>query len=77
MMKRSYEMSNEISQEQREKIIFQLTESLNFTSDEYLIKLMEEVSVDYAKGYLDAFIANARDDEILLFYQFVKIIDMV
>lgn len=68
-------MSNEISQEQRDKLIFKIAEALNFTSDEYLIKLMENVSVDYAKGYLDAFLANASDD-ILLFYQIVRILNI-
>ena len=69
-------MAREFSQEDREKIIFQLAESLNFSSDEYLIKVMENVSVDYARGYLDSFLANARDGDIQLLYQFVKTINM-
>lgn len=70
-------MTHEFSQEEREKIIFQVAESLNFSSDEYLIKVMEDVSVDYARGYLDAFLANAGEGDILLFYQFVRTINMV
>lgn len=69
-------MTHEFSQEEREKIIFHLAESLNFSSDEYLIKVMENVSVNYARGYLDAFLANARDGDILLLYQFVRTIKM-
>lgn len=70
-------MSLDFSQEQREKLIFKIAESLQFSSDEYLIELLENVSVDYAKGYLDGFLAKAKHEEILLFYQIVRTINMV
>lgn len=70
-------MTHELSQEQRDEIIFKFAEFLNLSSDEYLLKLMENVSSDYIKGYLDAFLANAKEEDIKMFYQFVRTINMV
>lgn len=70
-------MTHEVSQEQREELIFQISEWLNFSSDEWLTEVIKGVSVDYAKGYLDAFLANAKDEDICLLYQFVRTINMV
>ena len=69
-------MTHEVKQEQREQLIFQIGEWLNFSSDEWLTEVMKGVSIDYARGYLDAFLANAKDEDILLFYQFVRTINM-
>lgn len=70
-------MTHEVSQEQREELIFQISEWLNFSSDEWLTEVMKGVSVDYAKGYLDAFLANAKDEDICFLYQFVRTINMI
>ena len=70
-------MTHGLSQEQREEIIFKFAEFLNLSSDEYLLKLMQDVSIEYGKGYLDTFLANARDEDIRMFYQFVRTINMV
>ena len=69
-------MTHEVLQEQRERLIFKVGEWLNFSSDEWLAEIMKGVSVDYAKGYLDAFLANAGDEDILLFYQFARTLNM-
>lgn len=69
-------MTHVESQVQRERLIFQVAEWLNFSSDEWLAKVLSGSSVDYAKGYLDAFLANAKDEDILLFYQFVRTVNM-
>lgn len=70
-------MSNEISQEKRDELILKIAEFLNFSSDEYLVKLMDDIPFDYVKGYLDAFLANAKEKDIRLLYQFVRTINMV
>ena len=70
-------MIHELFQGQREEIILKFAEFLNLSSDEYLLKVMQDVSIEYAKGYLDAFLANARDEDMRMFYQFVKTINMV
>lgn len=69
-------MTHAVSQAQKERLIFQVSEWLNLSSDVWLTELMEGVSIDYAKGYLDAFLANAGDEDILLFYQFVRTLNM-
>lgn len=69
-------MTHDLSQEEREMLVFKMSEWLNFSSDEWLTELMEEVPLDYAKGYLDAFLANANDEDIRLFYQIVRTINM-
>lgn len=69
-------MTHGLSQEQHEEIIFKFAEFLNLSSDEYLLKLMEDVSIEYAKGYLDAFLANTKDEDIRMFYRFVRTINM-
>lgn len=69
-------MTHVESQVQRERLIFQVAEWLNFSSDEWLAEVLSGSSVDYAKGYLDAFLANAKDEDILLFYQFVRTVNM-
>lgn len=70
-------MTQKISQEQRDEIMFQIAEIVNFRLDKYLMKQMEYISVDYAKGYLEAFLANAGEDDIRLIYQLVKTLNMV
>ncbi|MBD5553656.1 MAG: hypothetical protein HDQ44_04890 [Desulfovibrio sp.] len=69
-------MTHVVSQEQRERLIFQVAQWLNFSSDEWLAEVPSGSSVDYAKGYLDAFLANAKDEDILFFYQFVRTVNM-
>lgn len=69
-------MTHELSQEQREMLVFQVGQWLNYSSDEWTTELMKGVSADYAKGYLDAFLANAGKDDILLVYQLVRLLNM-
>lgn len=69
-------MTHGLSQEQREEIIFKFAEFINISSDEYLLKLMQDVSIEYARGYLDAFLANAKDEDMRMFYQFVRTVNM-
>lgn len=69
-------MAHEMTHEQRERLIFQISQWLNFSSDEWLTEVMKGVSADYAKGYLEGFIAKAGEDDIRMFYQFVRIINM-
>ncbi len=70
-------MAQILSQDQRDEVIFKFAEFLNLSSDEYLVRVMDDVSADYAKGYLDAFLANAKDEDIRMLYQFVRTINMV
>lgn len=69
-------MAHALSQEQRERLVFLVGEWLNFSSDEWLEEVMKGVSVDYARGYLEAFIANAGDEDIRLFYQLVRTLSL-
>ena len=56
------------------KILTRISNSIGRTADEVLSEEYENISPEFARGYLEAFARHGNDEDVLLVYFFEKIV---
>ena len=69
-------MDKDFVREQREAFLRELSLGMGASPDECRIRQRKGVSTDYARGYLEAFLRNASEADILFIYQVTRIVNM-
>lgn len=69
-------MDKAFVEERRDKILLELSLDMGASPDEERIRQLKGVSTDYARGYLEAFLRNASEADILFTYQVTRIVNM-
>ena len=69
-------MDKAFVEERRDKILLELSLDMDASPDEERIRQLKEISTEYARGYLEAFLRNAGEADILFIYQVTRIVNM-
>ena len=68
-------MEKESISDQRDRLLLELSLSMGASSDEYMLRQLKGVSPDYARGYVEAFLCNAEEADILFVYQIIRLVN--
>ena len=60
----------------RDRLLLDISLAAGVSSDEYMLRQLKDVSPEYARGYVEAFLCNAREADMLFAYQIVRLMDM-
>lgn len=69
-------MDKDCLSEQRDKFLLDLSLNIGASSDEYMLRQLKEISPEYARGYVEAFLGNASEEDILFVYQIMRLVNM-
>ena len=69
-------MDKAFVEERRDKILLELSLDMGASPDEERIRQLKEISTEYARGYLEAFLHNASEADILFTYQVTRLVNM-
>ncbi|MCI7568674.1 hypothetical protein [Desulfovibrio sp.] len=69
-------MDRDSLSDQRDKLLFDISLGMGASSDEYVLRQLKEVSPEYARGYVEAFLCNADEADMLFIYQIIRLMHM-
>ena len=69
-------MDKAFVEERRDRILLELSLDMGASPDEDRIRQLKEISTEYARGYLEAFLRNASEADILFTYQVTRLVNM-
>ena len=69
-------MHNDSPSGKRDRLLLDISLAVGVSSDEYLLRQLKDVSPEYARGYVEAFLRNASEADMLFAYQSVRLMDM-
>ena len=69
-------MDRDSLSDQRDMLLFDISLGMGASSDEYVLRQLKEVSPEYARGYVEAFLCNADESDMLFIYQIIRLMHM-
>lgn len=65
-----------VAADQRDRLLLEIALAMGASSDEYMSRQLKEVSPEYGRGYIEAFLCSAGEEDVLFIYQIVRLMHM-